>query len=130
VDAVVLDDVGGEFDLVDGLLVGLAHLGRDRLGQLVLALVEDLRGPAHDSCALLDICVLPGQVRAVSGGDGAFDLSIGRLGEGFDDLAGGGVLDTVVRHGMQLLADRRELGGSGARRLARGSRMCSRKGNV
>src|SRR5699024_6668839 len=69
----------------------------------------------HDSCALLDICVLPGQVRAVSGGDGAFDLSIGRLGEGFDELAGGGVLDTVVRHGMQLLAARRELGGSGAR---------------
>src|SRR5699024_12020615 len=65
---------------------------RDRLGQLVLALVEDLRGPAHDPRALLDVCVLPGQIRAVGGGDGAFDLSVARLGEGFDDLAGGGVL--------------------------------------
>src|SRR5699024_2269283 len=83
-----------------------------RSGQLVLALVEDLRGPAHDPRALLDVCVLPGQIRAVGGGDGAFDLSVARLGEGFDDLAGGGVLDTVARHGMQLLAGRRELVGS------------------
>ena len=98
VDAVVIDDVGGELDLVNGLGIRLAHLDRDRLREFVLAFVEDLRGPPHDSRSFLNVGVLPRQIRGVSGGDSGFDLGIRCLGEGLEDLPGRGILNTVVRH--------------------------------
>ena len=75
---VVLVDVGGEVDLAEGLLDGLAHLAHDDLGELLAALDVQLADAADEGGALLDRGrPRPGAVRLVGRGDGGLELGVG-----------------------------------------------------
>ena len=68
---VVLGDVGGEVDLAEGGLAGLAHLAHEDVGELLAALAVQLGRATQQRCALGDgRRARPLAVRLVRGCDG------------------------------------------------------------
>jgi hypothetical protein len=78
-----------------GHALGLAHVDRLELGQLVGMRVDQVGDRVHGLLAHDRRQVAPAAVveRGARGGDGTVDVLVGRLDEARDHLARGGILD-------------------------------------
>ncbi len=87
----VVGHVDALLDVAAGLGEDLAHLGRHRAGEVVLALEHDLAGAIEDLASLGRGDETPRLERPPCGVDRAVDLGLRRLRRGRDDLARRGV---------------------------------------
>ena len=91
-----LDHFEAAGHLALGIVVGLAVLGRYRLGQLVGAVPEDHLEPVEDARAAQRRRLRPRFPGGLGRGDGLVDLYGRGQCDGLFRLAGGGVVDGLV----------------------------------
>ena len=94
------EELGGVGDLAAGLGQRLAHLERHQQGQVLLALQEQVVGPAQDVAALAGRHRGPRGLGLGRGLQGLHAVGGGGVGDLGEDRAGGGVLDGERRAGL------------------------------